>query len=916
MKNKKYLYLFILTALLFFGSSKVRAEAAKCDPWFTGPGGYYNCEKRGTHYLYGSVCKDNKNSCEVAYCIEPYIISIEGAGVREVGDIIGYLRDTYNPKSGGGTNGGDAITTDASAKAFLNRMATIKYYIEKVSKSGSSQKTKDTYTQYALWRLICSTFGIDYTYKGYETDLGMNDVSDVYNSAIKFYNEHPNYIEGSGTVFVYSDWNRAQTQSVMKLKYKVVGIDYSLDMACENCESKNADSKAIVVQDTTNWDAIMKSKEMASTCKNDNLSSYYYKKDYDTYCREEYHVYYPNANNKIKVQVGRFFTVNASKDELDLVDSSIPNFAPIRVKKVRQCKNGNLEGFKAASDAEFKNCGGSVKIKYTEKQYQYEDYAKRKLTSFSSEIKDGSLIQRAEFDYTLKGNTFRYIRIADGYSLKDKPADYENNKVYKDLKVSNLPISFDKTTEPKVSFVFSLPSSDTGASCKDVYSTIRKAYSEGNDYLKCGSDIDNVYKKETEHEKLKDTACAKLYNTVDRSNEKFDKCVKDRLSNKMGNCFNSNKNKDYLCNLPVDGEIKCDESTQGKKIDDAHDYRDYAWNGKECVLKCTKYKNKYYNNVGKEIDKETFDKVCGCNETNYKDHGRDWDKNHKVCCAEGTSYIEEEGRCCNPEDVDPVTHVCAGKPKVCTESNYKEFSGVVWVNNKCCDEENYNAKTNTCEETCTVDNYASLNRDWNENEGKCCPIGQKYYEDTKKCSVDKCDMTVTTCEGSGTACCVDADGRVTDGYCINGKKVCPGKPGVFLGDAVYRTINPSDPFISQSGERRTEVGSNWCSYEVAGKSAYTCSPNPEQNPVVKSAITESNTSEDNALYTINLDTSAINKIREYNSTREYDDFDMACNSEGNACTSNFLRKTIGEYVDNSKSKCVSANNFYTCADNG
>ena len=128
---------------------------------------------------------------------------------------------------------------------------------------------------------------------------------------------------------------------------------------------------------------------------------HFYKND-NVYCREEYHVYYPNAISNIKVQLGRYFYVNADQSIVDtLEDSTIPNFVPIMVRKFRTCKGdeGSLNNFKNNSDNDFKGCGGEITINYKENKndgYELKDSKlKYKLIDFSSVVSGDTLEQRA-----------------------------------------------------------------------------------------------------------------------------------------------------------------------------------------------------------------------------------------------------------------------------------------------------------------------------------------------------------------------------------------------------------------------------------------------------------------------------------------------------------------------------------------
>lgn len=816
-----------------------------------------------------------------------------------------------------------SLGDEARAKALIHKLAGIKYYYEKELKAGG------TSTQHAMWR----TIGLEYGRMSSHVGIAAGK---TYDDAVAWYNNNKESIEIEDS----SAWTRSAGNSnaggqplfYIKERFNPPG-DYSLDMACENCNSTNSDNKAIVIQDTTDWDAILRSKKAASYCKKDALTGYYAKAD-NVYCREEYHVYYPNANKRISVQVGRFFVVNASQSELDVIDSSIPNFAPIKVQKIRQCKkvgNGDLAAFKNSSDAGFKNCGGTITIGYSEYNeatkegykdgYKYSDTAKSSLVAFNSEIEGDTLTQRAEFSYTLKDNVYRYIRIADGYSIKklDKNIDPKNG--YRDLKVSNLPISFNAKTRPNVSLSYTLPDDKC-----DSYSSIKKAYDDsGNDYLTC-TNKPNVYNGSSYKgtEKLSDSACAKLYGGT--TSDKFKTCVSDRTKNRMGKCLTEN---DYICNLPVSKTVECDKKTAGKsnipgqsdydKNKPVYDFSKYTWDNVKqvCTLQCVKQNGKYYGPDGNPTTAEDYEKKC-CRADNHEEFGRDWNPNNGgYCCEAGTTYSEVENRCCDSRYFNPETGRCSGKPSIipdsgdCNAGNWRQYKDIAaFVDGKCCKVEDYVSSTNTCV-TCTSSNYKGLGRDWDEKNNKCCPEKYSYDGEIDECVPNNKCATLGCGEGSDRPCCDDGYGHSFCGYYVNGNAVCSGKPNILT--SVYRTINPDAPFISQNGETRTEVGENWCSYGLAGQKAYTCSPN--DNPVVENVIKKANTSEENALYTINLDTKAINELRAYNRDHSYDDFSLVCDEKtGSKCKSTI----ISQYADSTKSKCLNVDadsiEYYKCAD--
>lgn len=119
---------------------------------------------------------------------------------------------------------------------------------------------------------------------------------------------------------------------------------------------------------------------------------------------------------------------------------------------------------------------------------------------------------------------------------------------------------------------------------------------------------------------------------------------------------------------------------------------------------------------------------------------------------------------------------------------------------------------------------------------------------------------------------------------------------------IYRPIDLSNPFPGKNGKGRT-AGSNWSESDITNyiksrQEAYTKKP----------------------MYSFTLTPSNIKKIREYNKTHTYDDFNLNCRDEGSACFSEFIATYKG-MMNKDKSSCYFATNeertvasFNSCAD--
>lgn len=395
--------------------------------------------------------------------------------------------------------------------------------------------------------------------------------------------------------------------------------DYSIDAACVNCSAKGFDNKAYVIQDTTNWTAILNSP----TSNVPNVKNYYNKGN-GVFCREEYQVNFPDVEGNIKVNTGRYFTVNATDKELEALTTSAPNFKPITVTRTRQCKSSSnninaLNNFERNSRSTFKDNAGTVTLKYTENKSDSK-YSKSSITlvqnknadnTYSSNISNNMLTMTQTVSYTLKDGVYRYVRLQDGLSIYDPSGikQSELNTKYKDIGISNLPISFENETEDSakiadVQLSYELPS--------DPNSKIKAAYKKNNDYFIDTSNkngADNVYAKAIKagavsdnsiisgkldsqtYNELKQSACAKLYWNGNGYNSGLYSCVANRTKNKIGNnndCIVqndlNNNNAGYIC--PVT-----------KKPDGG---------GNLCHIE----NGKYYLSDGTEVTKEEYEKVC------------------------------------------------------------------------------------------------------------------------------------------------------------------------------------------------------------------------------------------------------------------------------------------------------------------
>lgn len=610
--------------------------------------------------------------------------------------------------------------------------------------------------------------------------------------------------------------------------------DYSLDMACENCDSKNEDSKSMVIQDSTNWEDIKISSEIPDEedrkCGEVNVNTYYKKTKDGTYCREEYHVYYPTYNKisgNLKVNLGRYFTVNASDKELDLIEENILNFAPIKVTKIRQCQGGDLNKFEESSKSLFECSNGDIIIDYKEKKdngYSYNGKLKPYNCSYNSVNNNGVLEQKRTCMYTLNNGVYQYVDMSNGKSIKNVPSDVSKGK-YKKLKISNLPVSIVQNIKEgsaiaSVRFEYNLPTCDDNSKIYELYNHGGNCFNREEENPDANIYKNYVEQKPISNDSIENTACVKLYGSSGLSVSSKDsnvwKCINNRVKDKFGKCIEQNKlngSSDYVCDFIAD---LCDSEEEAKNIYKV-DWNPEAKNGKG------------------------------------------------ECCPPGSVYTPGKG--------------CQDKPEpICEGDDCKPVPECV-----------ENGSMTECDPGYTC----------NKETKKC------IEEDKKKCGLLQCP----------DACC-EEDGEVFCGEVVDGKVLCPGKPTP-MGDefnlGIYRTIDPTNPFIYQNGTVRN-TGINWCNNNLNSNS---CSGNSSNNMIVKTVISDkTNKSEENAMYKVTLNSNTIGAIRQYNKKHDYDDFTLKCDNNGDNCKIKGFKEDNG--IVNSKlnitGKCANSNssNFNKC----
>ena len=886
--KKKLVLLFIFT--MFLGMGNVLAEY-KCSghaDWYKCNADACSCEINGggfdgmaSTFYYARLRNRKTNTEDIAYCIDA-TREFYGPGKTLQNDAVSYWY-TYRPVTY------DYSISDYSTmpsfenrrkskndvKEFIKHMGVYKYYLEKENPYNGSTFGSNSmryYVQKAIWWLVAREYGIvEGTTQNYTWSNGFKN---YIQGAENFYNQHKDEFEVSAQIWT------SNGQPIMTLNAeRIFKYDYSLDVACTNCDSTISDSKAYVIQDTTNWEAIMKSDTIPEEVRCPQIPTKYYTNDKQTYCREEYHIYYPNQTNNINITLGRYFTLNIKSGSINnnVLDIStvigMPNFRPVKVKRVRECRNVNgragLNNYN--SDATFNDfvngCTGDIYIKYEESKYGLD---KTKLERYSSpdstkrEFIDNNQTLRYEvtYSYTLPTNVFRYQRSADGKAVSAIP-DARDSFGYTDLGVGILPISYGNNdgnhNDVYLRFSYELPEkSCSGSSIKefDNYNT--------TDQCKNTENIISKYRKGTASDaEIMSSACGKLYESEEGSDRlsSAKTCLDDmsKNANKCSSMGELNNNNSYICSLNDVCETQEDAERQGRAWDPIH------------VVCCPPMEK--YDEVAEECKRIACD-----SEQNAGKLGRSWNYAKNECCPIGEVYNPKTQDCDDP------------KGNICDSEEESIKRGLSW-NPKgefCCPSGTvYNPITEKCEDTdddseCkSKEDAERLGVAWNAKHGYCCKPMEKYDEVTGKC------------EPSG------------------------------VYDLAYRIVSLDNPFVGETGAVR-KTGNNWCYYD-GGEGKYVCSGDRTQNKLVNMVIPKQTVySDDHILYQITLDSDSINKIRKYNKDHDYDDWDLNCSEvyagteryTGGACISEFLKTSSNFKSITGKCSNGSLSEFYTCDDFG
>ncbi len=469
----------------------------------------------------------------------------------------------------------------------------------------------------------------------------------------------------------FADYNRGEGYNIIGFNPNVFKkpYDYRPDSLCYNCDDAEEDW-SYVYSDMANWEGIGDSL----SSKNSTLSNYFRSGKIagnDIACREQIRVKFPDSDNAIKVETGRYFTVGLPSQ----YSIGVPNFAPLTVERTKECHAYNSSGNDVTnsisssqwnsfwnSDKFYKNAinaknekkvesTGKLEITYKEKGGSAKYNGTKQTDVYNTKINKNQGSLTVTNSYTLTADTYRYIRKDNGLSVSEVPT-----VAYTDVGVANFPISFDNVKSDDeaatVSFKYTIPKDSQLADSignpdyfdgdnsqtteEDIYKVANQKGAIGHNYVTQGGLDANQFND------LKHTSCVLEYCDANGQNCKsgFTSCMNSKIKSgkTQKNCANDN----YMCGIDF-----------GKDDDN--------------ICRWDREEDKYYLN-GEEISEDEYLKECPCSTSNgkYYINMEEVSKSEyeKVCPPEEKECPDDDPCCygyCGPKKCPP-TEDCDGDP--------------------------------------------------------------------------------------------------------------------------------------------------------------------------------------------------------------------------------------------------------------
>lgn len=633
----------------------------------------------------------------------------------------------------------------STAQDLLTRLALYDKYISSLNVSFEEQRVL---TQLLTW-LTFRDYGIqtNCATSFYLTGKYSSSASAVFNAARNYYNANKGIYKGVG--YVWSEYSGIQPLIVVKAIKK--NYDYGLDSSCVNCNIVNDDNVAYVIKDTSDWEGILNS----GYSDNSNAASHY-SAGGSVYCREEYTVYFPNAKDTVFVEPGRYFVINPSQEDLShyIGFATLPNFKPVKVKKVKQCQSNlerkyketdeayhqrkinALKSYESSNKANFRKIEnmGTVWFRYNEtyenSKYNMDEPEKMRniesIANYSSGISGETLTMTADASYTLPKEYYQYIRLSDGLSMKTPPTNGNLSTEYKNVGISNLPVSFENkgkalnntvSKAADIQFAYDLPGN----------SSIGKAVSNG--YMNASNCIS---KSSIMGSTTSGYSCMVLTN-IDK-----DDCSSEEDANRLGVDWN-----------PIT-QVCCPAGTTYNPELGKCSPNDPPGNGGGNTCKIEH--GKYYDFNGNEISKEQYDKICGSDTPTCPE-----DECPYGCCPSGECAPMPDGTCPGLGGIDVIYRTIDLEDPFPGQNAENRNTGANWCS--------YNIKTQTIDckyNNQTVKNYVTRERNNIKNGSKVYDENHILYEVTLDSQSiqrirdynddNKYDDWKLTCKDNGKAC--------------------------------------------------------------------------------------------------------------------------------------------------------------------
>lgn len=194
----------------------------------------------------------------------------------------------------------------------------------------------------------------------------------------------------------------------------------------------------------------------------------------------------------------------------------------------------------------------------------------------------------------------------------------------------------------------------------------------------------------------------------------------------------------------------------------------------------------------------------------------------------------------------------------------------------------------------------NINNKYNNDNPMILPFELDFKTDVFKNDKGKITKIKISDNSNRNACTYVPIPEIITNTCDPKKEKCDNNLNL-----EFRLIDTSNPFPGKSGTGR-KVGSNWCSETNCQNNNDLITGIILNKPNSYGKIPSSNMSKE-PIYTIKLTSDTINKIREYNKGKSYDDYTLECDDDGYNCISTFLRDVLGSELTTNRTNEIIKN---------